>query len=229
MANNYYDMTGVLVLKEVTPVIKALFGVFELDGNYPGNGQAYIAYISESTSSQWDSVLENLVELAEELGLSLLDDEDESVEACLERLAEHFGASGNEQLVNLIENGDFDNEACVDDLFMIAKAFDDGHGLTAFKTESSWHCSKPRLFEFGGAGNFTGSHVSVEGSSNQICDLGESIEKALSGGDIGEVANILHKQIGGYLAGIYDSSKRDMVKTMLCSLLAQTSPKVVSQ
>nr|WP_228384562.1 hypothetical protein [Rhodocyclus gracilis] len=64
MANNYYDMTGVLVLDKVTPVIKALFGEFELDENDPGNGQAYIANISESSSCSWDSVLENLQDLA---------------------------------------------------------------------------------------------------------------------------------------------------------------------
>jgi len=36
MANNYYDATGTLTLKKVTPVIKALFGNLELDPDYPG-------------------------------------------------------------------------------------------------------------------------------------------------------------------------------------------------
>lgn len=43
MANNYYEATGVLILDEVTPVITALFDAFNLDPDFPGNGQAYIA------------------------------------------------------------------------------------------------------------------------------------------------------------------------------------------
>lgn len=31
MAQNYYDATGTLVLDKVTPIIKALFGGFNLD------------------------------------------------------------------------------------------------------------------------------------------------------------------------------------------------------
>jgi hypothetical protein len=34
MANNYSDETGVLRLKQVTPVINALFGPYELDATY---------------------------------------------------------------------------------------------------------------------------------------------------------------------------------------------------
>lgn len=52
MANNYYDATGVLVLERVTPVITTLFGAFNLDADYPGNGQAYIARIAESNDPQ---------------------------------------------------------------------------------------------------------------------------------------------------------------------------------
>ena len=50
MANNYYEATGVLVLDRVTPVIQALFGAFALDESHPGNGQAYIAQIAETTN-----------------------------------------------------------------------------------------------------------------------------------------------------------------------------------
>ncbi|GHU04838.1 hypothetical protein FACS1894158_05990 [Betaproteobacteria bacterium] len=69
MANNYYDATGVLVLSQVTPVIKALFGAFHLDETYPGDGQAYIARISESNNPLWDDVQDGLADLAVELGL----------------------------------------------------------------------------------------------------------------------------------------------------------------
>ena len=64
MANNYYEATGVLVLDRVTPVIQALFGAFALDESHPGNGQAYIAQIAETTNPQWPDVLDGLEDLA---------------------------------------------------------------------------------------------------------------------------------------------------------------------
>ena len=60
MADNYYDMTGTITLDKVTPVIKALFGPFELDENYPGDGTVYIANIAENSNCSWDEVLDNL-------------------------------------------------------------------------------------------------------------------------------------------------------------------------
>lgn len=225
MANNYYDMTGVLVLDKVTPVIKALFGVFELDENYPGDGQAYITNISESSSCSWDSVLENLQDLAEELGLELVDGAGKpakTMEDVLSVLAIHFNAGQNEELEGLIERSNFDDgdDADLDSLFTIAKAFDDGHGLKAYKTEAAWHCSKPRLFEFGGCGDFTGSHVAVSGSSDQAVQMGEELESALAGGNMDEAAEVVRSKVGNILAGIYDEAARAQVRSKLIQLLS---------
>jgi hypothetical protein len=155
MADNYHGMTGVLFLGKATPVIKALFGVFELDENYPGNGQAYIANISESSNCSWNSVLKNLEKLAEELGLDLRDELGESAESVgevLTVLAGHFEVTQNETFESLFDRSHFDGDADLYSLFTIAKAFDDGHGLKAYKAETGWHCGKPHLFEFGGCG-----------------------------------------------------------------------------
>lgn len=222
MANNYSDMTGVLVLDKVTPVIKALFGVFELDENYPGNGQAYIACISESSSCSWASVLENLQELAEDLGLNLEDDEGneaQDMDEVLHVLSRHFKAEYNVDLANLIERSSFEDDADLDSLFTIAKAFGDGHGLKSYKTETAWHCSKPRLFEFGGAGEFTGSHVAVSGSSTQVTQLGEELEAAVASGDTDKAAEVLRKKVGSILAGVYDEAAREAIRSKLSELL----------
>jgi len=221
MANNYSDMTGVLVLDKVTPVIKALFGPFDLDETYPGNGQAYIASISESSNNSWDSVLENLQGLTEELGLALPEDADDDVVEHLHVLAAHFGCVDNESLRLIIEHGDFDDYADLDTLFEIAKAFNDGHGLKAYKTETSWHCSKPRLFEFGGCGDFRGSHVTTGGSSSGIVTLGEDLEAALSANDTSKAADILFNKVTGILGGVFDESARLAIRNRLAGLLAE--------
>ena len=220
MANNYYDMTGVLSLNKVTPVIKALFGPFELDETYPGNGSVYIANISESTSCSWDCVLDNLRELVEELGLSLPEDADDSVEEHLNVLATHFGADGNTTFANLIEMVDFEDDADLDTLFTIARALDDGHGLKSYKTETSWHCSKPRLFEFGGAGDFRGLNIAVGDSSDRVTAMGENLDDALTAGDIAKAAGILQKKVDGILNGVFDESKRANIRLKLCEFLA---------
>lgn len=225
MANNYYDMTGVLVLDRVTPVIKALFGAFELDENYPGNGQAYIANISESSNCSWESVLENLQKLVEELGLSLPKDAEDNVETHLHVLATHFSANKDEALSNLIEFTDFDDDADLDSLFAIARALNDGHGLKACKTETAWHCNKPRLFEFGGCGDFTGMHVAVGGSSNQVVQLGEEPEAALTANDATKAAEILIEKVGSILAGVYDENTRATIRSKMGDLLSEPKAK----
>lgn len=112
-----------------------------------------------------------------------------------------------------------EDDADLDSLFTIAKLFDDGHGLKAYKTEAAWHCSKPRLFEFGGAGDFTGSHVSIGGSSNQVVELGESLEAALCARDTDQAAEVLRKRIGSILAGVYDEAAREAIRSKLGELL----------
>jgi hypothetical protein len=220
MANNYYDMTGVLVLNIVTPVIKALFGPLELDEHHPGNGIVYIANISESTSCSWDSVLENLRELAERLGLSQPEDAEDEIEEYLNVLATHFCAESNTEIANLIEMTDFENDADVDTLFTIALAFDDGHGLKSYKTETSWHCSKPRLFEFGGAGDFRGLHISMGDSSDRTAALGEALDDALTSDETDKAAEILYRKVEGILNGVFDEIKRSAMRSKLSALLA---------
>lgn len=222
MANNYFDMTGVLVLDKATPVIKALFGVFELDEPDGGDGEAYIACISESSSCSWDSVLESLHELAEDLLGHVLEN-DETVDDVLHILAAHFKADQNEELAKLIEQSNFEGNADLDSLCTIARAFDDGHGLSGYKAEAAWHCSKPRLFAFGGSGAFSGTHVSVQGASNDVVQLGETLEKALASGNTDAAADAVRARLDSLLAGIHAEAVRSDVRSKVTQLLAATA------
>ena len=221
MANNYNNMTGVLVLDKVTPVISALFGDYNLDAAYPGNGEAYIAKISESNSCTWDGVLENLQGLAEKLGLDV--ENIETVKDALEILAKHFKVEQDESLADLIEQQPFEDDADLDVLFTIARFFDDGHGLKAYKTEESWRCDRPRLFEFGGAGAFTGLHVSTGSSSGQAVRIGETLEAALAAGHLDTAAEAVRETVDNLLAGIRDETARTQVRSKLAQLLAVTT------
>ena len=219
MANNYFDLTGVLILDKVTPVIEALFGPFKLDADYPGNGQAYIADIAEDNNTSWHAVADGLRELMRQLGLSLPEDAAHDVERHLRVLAAHFGGGGNATLDALIEQIAFADNANLDALFAIARCFDDGHGLKAFKTEASWRCDKPCLFEFGGSGEFCGRHLQVHQSTDQVVSLGEDLEAALDAGDYGLAAERIRKTVDKVLAGFTDDSARQTVRARLADLL----------
>ena len=220
MANTYFDLTGVLVLDKVTPVIKAVFGPYELDGKHPGNGEAYIANLAESSNCIWESILDNLGELAGDLGVATIDhdgNEVETVSDMLKILAPHFNAVEDADLDRLIEDDCFSRDETADltSLFVIAKAFDDGHGLKAIKAEGGWHCDRPLLFQFGGCGDYVGVHFSTHIDSHTASSFGEHVEQAIGNGQHDVVAQMIGERIDILLSGIKNSDAREDVRRRL--------------
>lgn len=223
MANNYYDGTGVLVLDRVTPVISALFGAFLLDPDWPGNGQAYIARISETSDPTWSDIRDALMGLAAQLDLPCPEEHDVPLEALLGLLAGHFQVDDDDGLHNLIERHSFEDTADLEALFMIALCFDDGHGLRAIQFEGCWHCSKPRLFEFGGDGAFISREVIHYGSSREPVEFGIGMHKALIARDLDSATAMLATMVRKTLAGISDDVARETLTIQLATLLQDTS------
>ncbi|MBS0450062.1 MAG: hypothetical protein JSS14_02015 [Proteobacteria bacterium] len=226
MANNYYDATGVLMLERVTPVITALFGGFNLDESYPGNGQAYVARISESNDPQWSDVLENLTNLAAQLDLPSPDDEDSeaiTMAAIIEALAKHFDADQDPKLRNLVEHHQFEDSADLEALLLIASCFNDGHNLAAIQFEGCWHCSKPRLFEFGGEGCFLSRELNLFSASSQALHLGLELRQAILAGDLDKAAARIAKETLSLLAGIDGEPLRDRLRRRVVEHLLSTS------
>jgi hypothetical protein len=221
MANNYFDGTGVLVLDRVTPVIATLFGGFKLDGAYPGNGEAYIARLSESHDPQWDDVLDALTVLADSLGLTPLAEPNAGIKMYLRVLAKHFGTEDREDLEHLIESHDFDDRANLEALFLIATCFDDGHGLKAIKFEGAWYCDKARLFEFGGEGMFISREVSLVSTSSRALALGQDLREALLSHGLDQAVAWITCEVNSLLASITDDETRAALRLKLGRLLAE--------
>jgi len=215
MANNYYDATGVLLLDQVTPIITALFGAFNLDATYPGNGQAYIAKISEDNDTSWENIQESVCDLAVTLGVELPDDQDGTIKDYLHLLAAHYGTDDNEVLGKLIERNDFEDDADLGVFFDIAKCFDDGHGLKAMKIGGCWHCSKPRLFEFGGIGEYYGRNISFSDSSSSAISFGEEVDNALDAGDLDKGADCILGKINSLLACVAKAEVLESLRSRL--------------
>ncbi|AYN19582.1 hypothetical protein [Alcaligenes aquatilis] len=221
MANNYYEATGVLMLDQITPVIKALFSTFALDESYPCHGQAYIARTAETSDPQWLDVQDGLEDLANQLAVLLPDKDERSIPLLLTLLASHFGADKDEELENLIEHHSFEDAADLGALFLIASCFDDGHHLAAIQFEGCWYCSKPRLFEFGGHGCYLSREVCVYRTSSEILQFGEQLRKAIITTDIEQASALLALETASLLTGITDEQFRLDLQRRVAERLAQ--------
>lgn len=221
MADNYFNATGVLVLDRVTPVISALFGGFSLDATYPGDGEAYIAQMADTSDPLWETVCANLFKLAAELGLAIPEADDPPMVNIICVLADHFGVGDDADLSNLIEHHDFDGWADLDVLFLIATCFDDGHHLSAVIFEGCWSCSKPRLFEFGGNSCFISKEVSLYGSSSQVPNLGRKLYPSVKEDDLGAVADLIAREASYTIDGIENPTIRETVRQLVIERLTR--------
>ncbi|WP_051306651.1 hypothetical protein [Massilia alkalitolerans] len=221
MSNNYYDATGVIVLNNVTPVIKALFGAFNLDESQPGDGQVYIASMSESDEPTWDEIHDGLASLASDLNLPLPDPANESIQDYLRLLAQHFGTAEDVAFNKLLDTYEFEGGASLRAVFALANHFDDGHGLKAMKLEGCWHGDRPRLFEFGGDGLYVSRNVRYSVDSSTAKDFGNDLEQALTRNDLDAAAKHLALQVEKILGSVVDTGTRAQLENKLAVLMTE--------
>ena len=215
MANSYSAGTGTLTLNAVTPVIVALFSIFNLDKDYPGDRKAYISQSFEC-DKRWNSLKEYLVDLARNIGLNVT--QESTFLAVISALAVHFNVPENNEFISSIlsyTEDDFDADVSFDELFSIAKLFDDGHGLTNIEFETSYHCDKPRLGACGGTGEYHGKHFSSIVHSGDIA-LAGAIDEALTKSDVKKAAWLVSKEI--YLMLQYGFSNAPLLPSFMKSV-----------
>lgn len=228
MANSYYDCTGALVLGNVTPVIKALFGAFNLEAGEPGSGEVSIAKISESDSLTWDDLLDNFDELIAQLAIPVSDQPYQTVPDYLGILAKHFGAADDVFIKKLMQRDDFEDDPSLRTLFALADRFDDGHGMKAMKLEGCWHSDRPSLFAFGGDGAYHSRNFRHSVSSSDARELGEAMDAALANDDLDAAAGRIMKEVDGILKSVTDARLRGELSAKLASLMSPTPVIVVS-
>lgn len=223
MANHYYDKTGVLMLEQVTPVIRALFGSLDMNEAYPGNGKVYIAIMDnggdEPSEPLWDDIHKRLVVLMGLLDLPVTADAELYVDECLSVLAAHFHVKDSDR-DDFIVDSDCENHVDLQTLFRMAICFDDGHHLKAIKYEGASYSSEPELFQFNGNGGFFSRHVEfITYSSNEV-GLGEELHNALEEGSIDDAAGVLHFKVQRLLDTLRNETQRNSVRKRLASKLA---------
>lgn len=235
MADSYYEGTGVLVLQQVTPVIKALFSGFQLDPRYPGNQHVYIAMQSFEGLPEWDNIGQSLLTLARELEMAGID-EDVPIERLLVQLSEHFlpkrhgvdisatREAFDDVMRAILKSIDFDETPCLKDLFVLAHLLDDGHGLERIEFEAGITCSKLWLGEFGGDGLFISKLVELRSDSRSIITLGRALLAALRNNDTEQAAKYLLSDVCDNLNGISCEQQRAQVRAALARGLMEPDP-----
>lgn len=211
------DGTGVLHLKEVTPVIRAFFGCFDLDSDAPGNGKAYIARATEQTDPLWDSIRDAVLKLLKERGVQVDEDCHDADAICALRTS--IAGAESEDLDAILDGIDFDMGPEFDDLFEIVQHLDDGHGLTRIEMEFAFYCDRLNLGEFGGFTTVISKDMSVIEGSRNLHRVFTKMADALQGGDLKQVANELHQHVQNLIGSIHDEATASEVRRLL-----QTAP-----
>ena len=226
MTQNYYEATGVLVLDHVTPVIRTLFGIFSLRETFDGmrEDEAYIAQKNPPNKVLWGELLEPLAHLAKRLRCPIPSNGNIDMQTCLDVLSTHFQVD-HSHLDELIARYNPTHRIYLDDLFLLATCFDDGHALTEIKATGAWCCSEPRLFEFGGDGIYICHEMALYTSSTSALELGHTLRAALNRGNICDAANGLAATVESlFLRGFRDDALRDTLRQALAfELLSQSS------
>jgi hypothetical protein len=225
MANTYTDATGVLHFadgKGPTPIIRALFGPFELDeknGDAGDNG-AYIASIAESSNTSWETITGNLAEAAEEMGLINEDEEDSTdltLSEIVERIATHLGVDPAQ--VTGLDEVDSEQDADIDAVFDLALLLDDGHGLESISWEGAHHSDRQLISGFGGFGFYGSRHVALWNNSQRPLTMGEALDAAIGTNDDTKAAEVLHAEVERLLDSIIDPARRQSIQQALLAKL----------
>lgn len=217
MADTFFDTTGVLFLEKVTPIIKALFVGYEVADEFYGDDKCYIAMTQYGGDSSWDTVIEELVKLAQSKGM-----EHGCIDSGVEIftfLAKGFGVENDERFRKILANESFTEETSIDVLYELAVLFDDGHKLSGYLTESGWHSTRASLFGFGGIGIFQGKHYGCTFSSSNAGNFGQEINKNLSNGNLDAAAEHLQTEVQKLLDGVVCENQRTVLKLALSDLL----------
>lgn len=142
-----HDVTGVLTLDRVTPVITALFGTFVHRVVYPADGKGCRIEVSETAVPLWKDILKALIALEKDLEIQVPHylTPKPSMAMHLILLAAHLRADDRVDLHQLCVDHTFDGDADLAHLFMIATSLDDGHGLFAIRYQGAPSHGNPLL------------------------------------------------------------------------------------
>ena len=216
MANNYYQATGCLQLKAITPVINALFGVFQV--------KKFDDKLADIRQCENDISYSSVVKtIQSEMGMKFEKPiEDIDVVDVLIAMATKLGKLDEAKKLLLEEDGtnillDPDEDANLQLLFDLAIAMDDGHGLELINMSGAW-----TSIELGGTGEFISKHFSTYAdSAYDSAYMGSRVSQYIEDNKLLEAANMLVGNFNATLSNIVDATKREEITRMVLAAMAE--------
>lgn len=240
MADNFIDFTGLLEVEKATPVIMALFKGYHIEQhsklNSAGGFNTTTYYIGKwdtynyGDGESWESLLDRLLDMypSQVVKDAELDDSDYYANVLL-HVAKQFNAEQHPVILRIIEGfksySMYYDQIEPQDIFELAKVFDDGHGINHYYLMGSYTCTKPRLDDFGGFYEFHSDRLHFSSDTYTYKQTVPHIDGALKENAThlaaGSIAGLVHKT---YLSGIADEQQRQAVGWSLANLLLESFP-----
>lgn len=207
--------TGLLILEKVTPVIISLFGLFHLSRIKKYKNRVYISRRATNDVS-WSKIQHRLNRVLPDLGLHM-PKESHCITYYLRELIlqmRNNPAYTDDQVLYLehvvcMEGGN--GYAEFEQLFKIALALDDGHGLQSIHYESAWHGKGFHLFQFSGEGLYATKDAAVVADVGIIMQFARDLSDELEDHNLESASKIVCEYIAHLLADIFNHKQRDQL------------------
>lgn len=213
MSHTYLAVApGELHIKAVTPVIKALFGYLNIEAEVNDKGVAKF-HSKEDEPVFWDDLQGHLLTLLQADSQKKVEDKGD-LEATLWALASEFNQQHNYGLMNFIDhriNGE-DKVVDLDDLYFLAKCFDDWHGLSQMLFQGGWAGSQPSsLSSCGGYAGLNSERFAFLCTTQGALSLAQRIDESLQSNDLNRAACHMVSHFDGVALGVSNAANRDCI------------------
>lgn len=211
MPNTYSDASGFLYLKKITPVILAFLGGYDIKLQDAARGIAEVLDVGNSADRSWESIHTRVVELLNSYQITV--PENAPIEILLKLLGQHYGqVEETERLINEI---DFSSLTEIDNLFDLARIFDDGHEATRLHWEIAYHCDHPIAGKFGGSAIFAGKGYRYSLGTAAVLSQTSHIDAAANSSDVQKAAEKIKQILDTLLIGFTDQQFAQEVRNTL--------------
>lgn len=224
------DGTGILTMRRITPIINALFGLYDLRKMNSSKNKFYVARRSNKIPPTWKTITHRLHEAAVDTfeldflspcvhnpqvyfdNLILLMDNDERFSMDqLNHLADGVCAMKVKERVEL------------DALFNIALSLNDGHQLETLHFKSAWHSHKPRVFYFSGDGIYASKEAVLKVDVHSATLYAEAVCSALKKQDVNAASKQVCEYLAIRLANVFDRDLRGALIQQIAKELPQAA------
>lgn len=217
---------GELTLKQITPVIEAFYGQFDLKRQVIDNKLVFVQYIAgDRFNPSWEDIKTPVITLAkEQYGVDI--DQSLAIKDVLVAFSKvyatqhKFSVEEKQKLDKLFQLINFDKFIYVGGPFKFCRLFDDGHGLSELRMSGYENvrnidgsvCVVQTSF-------FASKEVSFGNSANAI-SVGKMLDTYLAKDDYVKAMQIIMHEIEPLFAAISDPKKKQICISRITQALA---------